>query len=99
MAIVNANLDVRTNVSIHPDEGIVIAPFVIESIPRGTIFGFDLVWEAEGFPAVEGWNRAFDLVSTGLEMIEVLGVGGIVTRGMGRLKWLKRNGEGESNDT
>lgn len=91
VSIVNANLEVRTNVSIDPDDGIVISPFVSESIPRGTILGFDLVWEMDGFPtnANVNWQNAFEVVEIGLKMIEVLGVAGIKTRGMGRLKWLK----------
>jgi len=90
VSIVNANLDVQTNVSIDPDEGTVISPFVSESIPRGTIFGLDLVWETDGFPvnASTSWQNAFQVVETGLKLIEVLGVAGRNTRGMGRLKWL-----------
>lgn len=102
VSIINANLDVRTSVSIKPEEGTVdLGPFVSESIPRGAILGFDLGWETEGFPrwigagsTIGSWQNALDLVATGLEMIEVLGVGGVVTRGMGRLKWLKRSEEG-----
>ena len=98
--IVNGNLDVRTSVPINPVTGIAAetGPFTLEAIPRGTIMGFDLIPDCDGFPAdFDGndlsphrWKSVLDVVETGLLLTEVKGVGGISTRGMGRLKWINR---------
>lgn len=98
--IVNGNLDVRTSVPIEPVTGVAAetGPFTLEAIPRGTILGFELIPNCDGFPAdFDGndcgphrWKSVFDVVETGLLLTEVKGVGGISTRGMGRLKWINK---------
>ncbi len=100
--IVNGNLDVRTSVPIVPETGIAksTGPFMVESIPRGTILGFDLVPSCDDFPRdFEGnnlfpdrWTSILDVVETGILLVEVKGVGGLSTRGMGRLKWIDKLG-------
>lgn len=100
--IVNSNLEVRTSVSIDPltgtaEEG---ALFTYEAIPRGTVFRFDVVYNPGKFFRVgdkelrtEGngevgvsWVKI--QVEKGLVLFETLGIGGMGTRGMGRLKVL-----------
>ena len=100
--IVNSNLEVRTSVSIDPftgtaEEG---ALFTYEAIPRGTILKFEIVYNSGKYFRVGGeelrtedggevgiqWVKA--QVEKGLQLFEVLGIGGMGTRGMGRLKVL-----------
>jgi CRISPR-associated protein Cmr4 len=98
--IVNSNLEVRTSVSIHPETGAAEekALFTYESIPRATFLVMDVVLDdyreafpktcetAKGNPLPRGpWNSPLDVVKSGLKMMEWLGVGGMGTRGFGRL--------------
>ncbi len=100
--IVNSNLEVRTSVSIDPATGTAEegALFTYEAIPRGTILKFDIIYNSGKYFRVNGnrlktengnevnaeWIRT--QVEKGLELFEVLGIGGMGTRGMGRLKIL-----------
>ena len=100
--IVNSNLEVRTSVSIDPQTGTAEegALFTYEAIPRGTILKFEIVYNsgrtfriAEKELKTEGngdvgisWVKA--QVEKGLKLFETLGIGGMGTRGMGRLKVL-----------
>lgn len=94
--VVNSNLEVRTSVAINPETGAAeeTALFTYEAIPRGTIMAFEVTWDKyrkSEFPKNKeiGWSSPEELLETGLSLIETLGVGGIGTRGFGRLKWLK----------
>jgi len=94
--VVNSNLEVRTSVAIDPKTGAAKegALFTYEAIPRGTIMAFEVTWDKyrkSGFPKDNevGWNSPEEVLKTGLTLIETLGVGGIGTRGFGRLKWLR----------
>ena len=100
--IVNANLEVRTSVSINPQTGAAEegALFTYEAIPRSAFLVSDVVEDAfrldpflraektakkhelEGGP----WERPLDVAQAGLELIEWLGVGGMGTRGFGRMR-------------
>jgi CRISPR-associated protein Cmr4 len=100
--IVNSNLEVRTSVSIDPQTGAAEegALFTYEVIPRGTILKFEIVYNsgktfriAEKDLKTEGngdvgisWVKT--QVEKGLKLFETLGIGGMGTRGMGRLKVL-----------
>lgn len=100
--IVNSNLEVRTSVSIDPQTGTAEegALFIYEAIPRGTVFSFEVVYNSgkyfklgdkelktEGNGDVGAtWVKA--QVEKGLELFEILGIGGMGTRGMGRIKVL-----------
>lgn len=79
------------------------ALFTYEAIPRGTVFWFDVTYQnPKNFPALNGikvksWDGSekvpdFDIVMTtvkeGLQLFEYLGVGGMGSRGFGRLKVL-----------
>jgi CRISPR-associated protein Cmr4 len=100
--VVNDNLEVRTSVAIDPatgaaDEG---ALFTYEAVPRTAVFHFDVVYnnphhfqiedqatrEMRTIPYDIAWVRRH--VQQGLALMEHLGVGGMNTRGMGRLKVL-----------
>ncbi len=101
--LVNDNLEVRTSVAIDPATGAAEdgALYSYEAIPRSTVLWFDVVFnkprhftlggevistQQRGTPATWGWVR--DNVEKGLGLMEFLGVGGMGTRGMGRLKIL-----------
>ena len=87
--IVDSNLEVRTSVSIDPTTGAAEegALFTYEAIPRTTIFYFDVVYQKpEHFGLSLGLNDIVSTVETGFELFEFLGVGGMGTRGFGKLK-------------
>ncbi len=104
--IVNDNLEVRTSVAIDPATGAAEdgALFTYEAIPRSTIMWFEVVYNKpeyfringqeikkdDGKNADAGWIRGN--VEKGLKYLETLGVGGMNTRGMGRLKILNNGG-------
>jgi CRISPR-associated protein Cmr4 len=98
--IVNSNLEVRTSVAIDPERGAAEdkALFTYEALPRATFLtaevvlddyrgGFDKVDQTkQGEPLPGGaWSGPLDVVKAGLRMIEWLGVGGMGTRGFGRM--------------
>jgi len=109
--IVNSNLEVRTSVSIDPGTGAAEdgALFTYEAIPRGTILRFDVVYNSGknfeingkklkvegGVPVTINWVKT--QVENGFKLFEILGIGGMNTRGMGRMKLLdlERGGENE----
>lgn len=88
--VVNSNLEVRTSVSINPETGAAESGglFTYEAIPRSTFLMAEIIqddYKAE-FPGNQnGWKQPLDVVKTGLKMIEYLGVGGMGTRGFGRV--------------
>jgi CRISPR-associated protein Cmr4 len=87
--VVNSNLEVRTSVSINPQTGAAEsgALFTYEAIPRSAFLMLDVIQDdyKEGFPAGNNWHGPLDVVQAGLKMAEWLGVGGMGTRGFGRL--------------
>lgn len=94
-ALVNDNLEVRTSVSIDPTTGAAEegALFTFEALPRGTLLACDVVEEnyrQETFQPWPDpvWGRALDVVDTGFRMAELLGFGGMGTRGFGRVRVL-----------
>jgi CRISPR-associated protein Cmr4 len=92
--IVNDNLEVRTSVSIDPFTGAAEhgALFTYEAIPRATVLWFDVVFNKpeyfkigeEPISLVEEEIRG--AIQDGFTYFNSLGVGGMNTRGMGRLK-------------
>ncbi|MBU1669038.1 hypothetical protein KKC13_11520 [bacterium] len=87
--IINANLEVRTSVSIDPITGAAkdTALFTSEAIPRGTIF----CGEVRGFQRDNGLlnlDDIFNALNDSKQYYESLGVGGMTTRGFGRMKIL-----------
>jgi CRISPR-associated protein Cmr4 len=97
--IVNSNLEVRTSVAIDPATGAAEKGklFTYEALPRCTV----LVWELtcrnpkhfkinqEGVKAADSPEKVRDVVTDGHSHLEHLGIGGMGSRGMGRLRVLK----------
>lgn len=95
--LVNSNLEVRTSVSIDPatgasEEG---ALFTYEAIPRGTVLAWDVTcrnpqhFQTGSNPrAVTTMDDVFSTVAKAHELLAHLGIGGMGTRGMGRLRVL-----------
>jgi len=98
--IVNSNLEVRTSVAIHPRSGAAEEGklFTYEALPRATFLTADVVLDdyrggfikvdqtEQGEPLPGGaWSGPLDVLKAGLRMIEWLGVGGMGTRGFGRM--------------
>ncbi len=94
--IVNSNLEVRTSVSIDPKTGAAEdrALFTYEALPRATVLWCDVVEDdyQKNFPKSDPkaqqfqHTRPLDVVRAGLALAEYLGVGGMGTRGFGRIK-------------
>jgi CRISPR-associated protein Cmr4 len=96
--VVNSNLEVRTSVSIDPTTGAAEegALFTYEALPRGTL----LVWEVtcrnpghykvgkDEVGAVKNSDDVHAVVAAAHSYLEHLGLGGMGTRGMGRLRVL-----------
>ncbi|MFQ6003725.1 MAG: type III-B CRISPR module RAMP protein Cmr4 [Candidatus Zixiibacteriota bacterium] len=106
--IVNHNLEIRTSVSIDPATGAAEegALFTYEAIPRGTILQFDVSYNSgqtfkiggKELKTQEGRDIRAEWVKTqvekGFALFEILGIGGMNTRGMGRLKVLNLDKDG-----
>ncbi|WP_202319139.1 type III-B CRISPR module RAMP protein Cmr4 [Archaeoglobus neptunius] len=97
--IVNSNLEVRTSVAIDPERGAAEegALFTYEAIPRGTVFWFDVTYQNPRFyqiDSINGCNNTdlkrciIETVKSGLSLFECLGLGGMSSRGFGRLRVL-----------
>lgn len=105
--IVNSNLEVRTSVSINPETGAAEggALFSYEALPRATVLVWDVVCKNPQHFQVGGQKvsaqingqtidkavRVFEVVKTAHPYLEHLGIGGMGTRGMGRLRVLEAN--------
>jgi CRISPR-associated protein Cmr4 len=98
--IVNDNLEVRTSVSIDPATGAAAdgALFTYEALPRASVLSFEVVVSNPKFYQIQGQQplqkngnqaKARQTVESGLRLFESMGVGGMNTRGMGRLKVLR----------
>jgi len=86
--IINANLEVRTSVSIDPLTGAAkdSALFTSEAIPRGTVFTGNIrIMER----ITDDNDLSVELIKKALKdskiYYETFGIGGLVTRGFGRL--------------
>ena len=95
--IVNSNLEVRTSVAIDPERGAAEegALFTYEAIPRGTVFWFDIVYQnpeyfqidnVQGCNSTEPLECVIKTVESGIKLFEYLGIGGMSSRGFGRVK-------------
>lgn len=103
--VVNSNLEVRTSVSINPHTGAADdgALFTYEAIPRSAWLYFDVIEDdyrgsdtSAGGTQSRTWSP-LGVVEKGLDMIQYLGVGGMGTRGFGRVQqifnWKVAGGE------
>ncbi|MFH1077560.1 MAG: RAMP superfamily CRISPR-associated protein [Pseudomonadota bacterium] len=100
--LVNDNLEVRTSVAIDPLTGAAEhgALFTYEAIPRATVLWFDVIYSNPRYFRVNGKNitkqdkNDADIawiksqVTQAHPYLEVLGIGGMNTRGMGRVQIL-----------
>jgi len=94
--IVNSNLEVRTSVAIDPSTGAAEdgALFTYEALPRGTVLAWDVTcrdprhFGRNGTAANTGIQPVHDVVKRAHPFLEALGIGGMGTRGMGRLRVL-----------
>lgn len=98
--IVNDNLETRTSVAINPETGAAEdqALFTYEAIPRATWLiskviqddfrsnGFETAKNCQLNDRVKDWKSPMDVVKAGFKVIEYLGIGGMTTRGFGRMK-------------
>lgn len=98
--IVNSNLEVRTSVAIDPATGAAEegALFTYEALPRGTV----LFWEVtcrnpkhfkinqDDKKEVKSPKGVRDVVTDANSYLEHLGIGGMGSRGMGRLRVLEK---------
>ena len=103
--IVNDNLEVRTSVSIDPQTGAAAegALYTYEAVPRASVFYFEIVVSDPKFYQIggqeplkdkDGKDKVKQTLNNGLALFEYLGIGGMSTRGMGRLKVLNLNAGG-----
>ena len=88
--IVNNNLEVRTSVSIDFETGAAKpgALFTYEAIPRATLLAFDVVVDAYRCTEDISAEKVWGIIELGMERFQLLGLGGMNTRGFGRLKVL-----------
>ena len=99
--IVNDNLETRTSVAINSETGAAEdqALFTYEAIPRATWLISKVIqddFKTTGFRTamencqvndrVKDWKSPMDVVKAGFKVIEYLGIGGMTTRGFGRMK-------------
>ena len=96
--IVNSNLEVRTSVSINPETGAAEdkALFSYEALPRGTVLVWEIIaknpqhFRINGQPitAVSNPDDVHEKAKQAHDYLKHLGIGGMGTRGMGRLEVL-----------
>lgn len=97
--VVNSNLEVRTSVSITPETGAAEegALFTYEALPRATVLYWEITCKHpkhfkihnQEIAAVQDPNGVHDTTRAAHPYLEALGIGGMGTRGMGRLRVLK----------
>lgn len=109
--VVNSNLEVRTSVAIDPATGAAEegALFTYEALPHGTVIYWEVTcrnpkhYKVNNGPviAVQDADAVNAVVSEAHEYLEHLGIGGMGTRGMGRLRVLNGapNTGGQVNGT
>lgn len=114
--VVNSNLEVRTSVAIDASTGAAEegALFTYEALPRTSVLCWDVICrspahfriktkekdEEKEIEAVRSPEDVHHIVEQGHAYLESLGIGGMGTRGMGRLRTLDAsNGESKRNET
>lgn len=99
--IVNNNLEVRTSVSIDPATGAAEekALFSYEALPRGTVLAWEIIAKnpkhfrinGQTITAVSSPNDVHEKAKQAHPYLKHLGIGGMGTRGMGRVEVLYEN--------
>ncbi|PTQ57292.1 MAG: CRISPR-associated RAMP Cmr4 [Candidatus Carbobacillus altaicus] len=113
--VINSNLEVRTSVSIDPTTGAAEKGklFTYEALPRGTVLYWDVtvrnpqhfLIRGEEIKLKEDTEQKTEIkdvcnvVSSAHPYLESLGLGGMVTRGMGRLRVLESDCSDASTNT
>jgi len=84
--LVNDNLEVRTSVKIDKTTGTAAdgGLFTYEAIPRGTIIGFEIGYD------MKNEEISKDMVRKIKDYFKLLGIGGMGTRGFGRLEIIEK---------
>lgn len=92
--IVNDNLEVRTSVKIDKDTGTAAegALFTYEAIPRGTVLGFEIAVDKTRDSISD--NVIDTVMKAVTPYFKNLGIGGMGTRGFGRLEIIKESSGG-----
>lgn len=97
--LVNDNLEVRTSVKIDKTTGTAAdgGLFTYEAIPRGTIIGFEIGYDMKNKEIAELNKEMGEKIKP---YFRLLGIGGMGTRGFGRLEILEiiEKQKGDSND-
>ncbi len=85
--LINNNLEVRTSVRIDNQTGTAEQGglFTYEAIPRGTVFGFEMIIDKRR-QEIDNWD---DVLDGALNYTKLLGIGGMGTRGFGRVLFFK----------
>ena len=90
-------MSLRTSVTINPATGAAEggALFTYEAIPRGTVLKWDVTCrdprhftEKRSAPTVTNTQQVHEVVEKAHPLLGALGIGGMGTRGMGRLEVL-----------
>lgn len=100
--IVNSNLEVRTSVAIDPATGAAEegALFTYEALPRGTVLSWELTCRnpkhfkvgQDDVKEIDSPEKVKKVIADTWPYLEHLGIGGMGSRGMGRLRVLvKKN--------
>ncbi|TDA69368.1 MAG: type III-B CRISPR module RAMP protein Cmr4 [Clostridia bacterium] len=89
--LVNDHLEVRTSVKINDATGAAETGglFTYEAIPRGTILGFEVAIDSRRGNGGVNENKLEKLLEKAFAGLKVLGIGGMGTRGFGRIEILK----------
>ncbi|WP_202695642.1 type III-B CRISPR module RAMP protein Cmr4 [Petrotoga sp. 8T1HF07.NaAc.6.1] len=95
--IVNDNLEIRTSVKIDSTTGTAAegALFTYEAIPRGTILGFEVVKDKTREKGDIDIDKVMGAVSS---YFNLLGIGGMGTRGFGRVELLNISNNSEDQE-
>ncbi len=95
--IVNSNLEVRTSVCIDPKTGAAKegALFTYEAIPAATLLAFDIEIDTYRCKGVYTPDKVQTLLERSLAACATLGMGGMNTRGFGRVRFLNNVQKGE----
>lgn len=98
--IVNSNLEVRTSVAIDPATGAAEegALFTYEALPRGTVLFWELTCRnpkhfkigQDDVKAIDSPEKVKNVVTDAYSYLEHLGIGGMGSRGLGRLRVLPK---------
>lgn len=107
--IVNSNLEVRTSVAIDPATGAAEegALFTYEALPRGTVLFWELTCRnpkhfkvgQNDVEAVGSPEEVKEVIAEAWPYLEHLGIGGMGSRGMGRLRVLNNQGLPDAGGT